>query len=75
MPGSVKVKIMSARNLPIMDRATLLTDAFVEIRIGNTSYKTEVARRSLNPCWNSEWFCFEVSIVSSRPDSLLLRIT
>ncbi|TGZ58194.1 hypothetical protein CRM22_009700 [Opisthorchis felineus] len=74
MPGSVKVKIMSARNLPIMDRATLLTDAFVEIRIGNTSYKTEVARRSLNPCWNSEWFCFELDDQALQEEALLLKV-
>lgn len=31
MPGTVKVRVISARNLPVMDRATFLTDAFVEV--------------------------------------------
>ena len=31
MPGVVKVKVMSARDLPIMDRSSELTDAFVEV--------------------------------------------
>uniref|UniRef100_A0A094ZMN1 C2 domain-containing protein 5 n=1 Tax=Schistosoma haematobium TaxID=6185 RepID=A0A094ZMN1_SCHHA len=31
MPGTVKVRVISARNLPVMDRATFLTDAFVEL--------------------------------------------
>ncbi|KAF6779000.1 hypothetical protein AHF37_01379 [Paragonimus kellicotti] len=35
MPGSVKVRVLSARNLPIMDRSTLSTDAFVEFALIN----------------------------------------
>ncbi len=31
MPGIVKVKVLSARDLPIMDRSSELTDAFVEV--------------------------------------------
>ncbi|KAL3314310.1 hypothetical protein Ciccas_007070 [Cichlidogyrus casuarinus] len=62
MPGLVKVKILSARNLPVMDRSTDLTDAFVELRLGPTTYKTEVVKQSLNPVWNTNWFCFEVSL-------------
>lgn len=31
-----------------------------QICIGSTSYKTDVVRRSLNPSWNCDWFCFEV---------------
>ena len=31
MPGKLKVRILAARNLPVMDRATELTDAFVEV--------------------------------------------
>jgi hypothetical protein len=32
MPGKVKVKVVAARGLPVMDRSTDLTDAFVEVR-------------------------------------------
>lgn len=31
MPATVKVKLFAARNLPVMDRASFLTDAFVEV--------------------------------------------
>ncbi len=31
MPGIVQVKVVSARDLPIMDRSSELTDAFVEV--------------------------------------------
>lgn len=59
MPGKVKVKIMSGRNLPVMDRSSDTTDAYVEIKLGNTTYKTDVCRKSLHPTWNSEWYRFE----------------
>lgn len=61
MPGKVKVKIASGRNLPVMDRSSDTTDAYVEIKLGNTTYKTDVCRKSLHPQWNSEWYKFEVS--------------
>ncbi|VDM33214.1 unnamed protein product [Hydatigera taeniaeformis] len=32
MPATVKVKVLAARNLPVMDRTSFLTDAFVEVR-------------------------------------------
>jgi Ca2+-dependent lipid-binding protein len=60
MPGKVKVKILAGRNLPIMDRSSETTDAYVEIKLGSVTQKTDVYRKSLNPQWNSEWFIFEV---------------
>ena len=60
MPGKVKVRVLAGRNLPVMDRANDTTDAFVEIRLGSVTQKTDVCRRSLNPQWNSDWFRFEV---------------
>lgn len=62
MPGKVKVKILAGRNLPVMDRSSDTTDAYVEIKLGNITHKTDVFRKSLNPQWNSEWFIFEVSL-------------
>ncbi len=32
MPATVQVKVVAARDLPIMDRSSELTDAFVEAR-------------------------------------------
>ncbi|XP_037070416.1 C2 domain-containing protein 5-like [Pollicipes pollicipes] len=60
MPGKVKVRVLAGRNLPVMDRANDTTDAFVEVRLGAVTQKTDVCRRSLNPQWNSDWFRFEV---------------
>ena len=60
MPGKVKVKILAGRNLPVMDRSSDTTDAYVEIKLGSNTHKTDVFRKSLNPQWNSEWFIFEV---------------
>lgn len=35
MPGKLKVKIVAGRHLPVMDRASDLTDAFVEVGGGS----------------------------------------
>ena len=35
MPGKIIVRVLGARHLPIMDRASELTDAFVEIKFAN----------------------------------------
>lgn len=66
MPGKIKVKVLAGRNLPVMDRAGDTTDAFVEIKFGGVTHKTDVCRKSLNPQWNStEWYRFEVSVHTS----------
>ncbi|KAG4065214.1 hypothetical protein HA402_007611 [Bradysia odoriphaga] len=65
MPGKVRVKIIAGRNLPVMDRGSDTTDAYVEIKLANTTYKTDVYRKSLNPQWNSDFYRFEVSAVMS----------
>lgn len=55
MPGKVGVKIKAGRNLPIMDRTNETTDAYVEIKLGTVTQKTDVCRKSLNPQWNTDW--------------------
>ena len=44
MPGKVKVKIIACRNLPVMDRGSDTTDAYVEIKLANNTVKTDVKR-------------------------------
>ena len=40
MPGKLKVRVIAGRDLPVMDRASDLTDAFVEVRKNIISYKS-----------------------------------
>lgn len=47
---------------------------FWQVKLGNTTYKTEVYRRSLNPHWNSEWFRFEVDDEELQDEPLQIRI-
>ena len=36
MPGRLKVKVVAGRHLPVMDRASESTDAFVEVSFCNS---------------------------------------
>ncbi|KAK3548931.1 hypothetical protein QTP70_021685 [Hemibagrus guttatus] len=74
MPGKLKAKIMAGRHLPVMDRASDLTDAFVEVKFGNTTFKTDVYPKSLNPLWNSEWFKFEVDDEDLQDEPLQITV-
>ncbi|RWS03486.1 hypothetical protein B4U79_05423 [Dinothrombium tinctorium] len=74
MPGKVKVRVLAGRNLPVMDKSSDTSDAFVEVKLGNTTYKTEVFRHSLNPYWNSEWFRFEADDEELQDEPLQIRI-
>ncbi|XP_036092789.1 C2 domain-containing protein 5 isoform X8 [Rousettus aegyptiacus] len=74
MPGKLKVKIVAGRHLPVMDRASDLTDAFVEVKFGNTTFKTDVCLKSLNPQWNSEWFKFEVDDEDLQDEPLQITV-
>ncbi|OZJ02721.1 hypothetical protein BZG36_05105 [Bifiguratus adelaidae] len=61
MPCVLKVKINAARDLPVMDRSSELTDAYVEVKFGDFEpQRTGIARKTLNPVWNED-FRFEVS--------------
>ncbi|XP_057261187.1 C2 domain-containing protein 5 isoform X8 [Pezoporus wallicus] len=57
-----------------MDRASDLTDAFVEVKFGNTTFKTDVYPKSLNPQWNSEWFKFEVDDEELQDEPLQITV-
>ncbi|KAF7662074.1 hypothetical protein LDENG_00247050 [Lucifuga dentata] len=74
MPGKLKARIVAGRHLPVMDRASDLTDAFVEVKFGNTTFKTDVCPKSLNPQWNSEWFKFEVDDEDLQDEPLQITV-
>uniref|UniRef100_A0A1Y1LNM9 C2 domain-containing protein n=1 Tax=Photinus pyralis TaxID=7054 RepID=A0A1Y1LNM9_PHOPY len=74
MPAKVKVKIIAGKNLPVMDRSSDTTDAYVELKLGGTTYKTEVCRKSLNPQWNSDWYRFEMDDSELQDEPLQIRL-
>jgi hypothetical protein len=56
MPSTIKISVLSARNLPIMDRKSGQADAFVTIRIGKVAKeKTTVCLKNRNPVWNEDF--------------------
>ena len=50
MPGKLKVKVVAGRNLPVMDRSSELTDAFVEV-FADVAY-------SYTLCWRFDTLLF-----------------
>lgn len=52
--------VREAKGLPVMDRATMLTDAYACTTFGKLSHRTEVQRKTLNPVWD-ERFRFEIT--------------
>ena len=72
MPSTVKVRVIEARDLPVMERnmqGDLYTDAYVDIRFANQEVRTQVQRKTLNPFWDED-FRFEVaddSVLQSEP--------
>jgi len=55
MPCTIKLKVNEARDLPIMDRATSLADAYVEIRFGDAVFRTAVCPKTLAPAWHADF--------------------
>ncbi|KAI9145612.1 hypothetical protein BKA69DRAFT_1048633 [Paraphysoderma sedebokerense] len=74
MPCILKIKIIQARDLPVMDKASELTDAYVEVRFADYEpQKTQINRKTLNPIWNED-FRFEVtddSLLQNEPLMLI----
>eukprot|EP00731_Ephydatia_muelleri_P006978 Em0003g1226a len=74
MPAAVQVKVVAARDLPIMDRSSELTDAFVEVKLGPEVYRTEVCPKTLNPIWDSQWFKFNVNDEVFQDEPLQIKL-
>ncbi|XP_063676022.1 C2 domain-containing protein 5-like isoform X3 [Bolinopsis microptera] len=75
MPGIVKVRILEGRDLPIMDRASELTDAYVDVKFHErTIFRTQVCSKTLCPKWNSDWFTFEVDDEQIQEDLLQIKV-
>ncbi|KAL9647033.1 hypothetical protein ABK040_016508 [Willaertia magna] len=53
MGAKVKIKVCSCRNLPVMDRSSGLTDAYVIVKFGEDfQFRTNICKKTLNPTWN-----------------------
>ncbi|KXS11898.1 C2-domain-containing protein, partial [Gonapodya prolifera JEL478] len=69
MPCVLRIRIHAARNLPVMDRVSELTDAYAEVRFADDVFRTQIARKTLSPIWNEDFRC-EVnddSLVKNEP--------
>ncbi|XP_012880520.1 PREDICTED: C2 domain-containing protein 5 [Dipodomys ordii] len=45
-----------------------------QVKFGNTTFKTDVYLKSLNPHWNSEWFKFEVDDEDLQDEPLQITV-
>ncbi|TMW55656.1 hypothetical protein Poli38472_010538 [Pythium oligandrum] len=69
MPCTIKIRVVEARDLPVMDRASKLADTYVSITFASFEAKSSVSRKNLNPQWDEE-FRFDVaddSVLQSQP--------
>lgn len=61
MPCRLRIKVKRARGLPIMDKASDSTDAYVEVKFADCpAQRTRICPKSLHPEWNQD-FRFEIS--------------
>jgi len=57
-----------------MDKSNETTDAFVEIKLGTNTQKTDVKRKTLNPVFNSDWYRFEIDDSELQDEPLQIRV-
>uniref|UniRef100_K3WIX0 C2 domain-containing protein n=1 Tax=Globisporangium ultimum (strain ATCC 200006 / CBS 805.95 / DAOM BR144) TaxID=431595 RepID=K3WIX0_GLOUD len=69
MPCTIKIRLVEARDLPVMDRTSKLADAYVGITFASFEARSSVSKKTLNPKWDEE-FRFDVaddSVLQSQP--------
>ncbi|RLN89479.1 hypothetical protein BBJ28_00015112 [Nothophytophthora sp. Chile5] len=69
MPCTIKIRLVEARDMPVVDRASKLADAYVGITFASFEAKSSVSKKTLNPKWDEE-FRFDVaddSVLQSQP--------
>ncbi|KAE9026024.1 hypothetical protein PR003_g11286 [Phytophthora rubi] len=69
MPCTIKIRLVEARDMPVVDRAAKLADAYVGITFASFEAKSSVSKKTLNPKWDEE-FRFDVaddSVLQSQP--------
>ena len=56
MPSTLKIRVVKARDLPVMDPQSGMTDAYVQVKFGDEeTQQTDIIYRSLNPTWNADF--------------------
>ncbi|OWZ09454.1 hypothetical protein PHMEG_00017840 [Phytophthora megakarya] len=69
MPCTIKIRLVEARDMPVVDRTSKLADAYVGITFASFEAKSSVSKKTLNPRWDEE-FRFDVaddSVLQSQP--------
>ncbi|CAH0479305.1 unnamed protein product [Peronospora belbahrii] len=69
MPCTIKIRLVEARDMPIVDRTNKLADAYVCITFASFEARSSVMKKTLNPKWDEE-FRFDVaddSVLQSQP--------
>ena len=46
----------------------------IELMLFFSTFKTSVCQKTLNPCWNSDWFRFDVDDCDLQDEPLQIRI-
>jgi hypothetical protein len=69
MPCTIKVRLVEARGLPAVDRASKVADAYVDITFASFEARSSVSRKTVTPRWDEE-FRFDVvddAVLQSQP--------
>ncbi|RMX68609.1 hypothetical protein KXD40_007758 [Peronospora effusa] len=69
MPCTIKMRLVEARDMPVVDRTSKQVDAYVSITFASFEAKSSVFKKTLNPKWDEE-FRFDVaddSVLQSQP--------
>ncbi|CAK8985680.1 C2 domain-containing protein 5 (138 kDa C2 domain-containing phosphoprotein), partial [Durusdinium trenchii] len=68
------VKVLAARDLPVMDRTSNLTDAFVECKFAGQTFQTRIARKTLDPVWKEDTRFYAADDSDLQNEPLLFRV-
>eukprot|EP00667_Euglena_gracilis_P001395 EG_transcript_1396 len=72
--ATLKVRVIQARDLPVMDRRSQLADAYVEIRFNEHAERTPVCRNTLTPTWNHMWTLKVPSLQTLQEDPVEFKV-
>jgi len=74
MPNTLKIRVIEARDLPVMDQNTKLTDAYVEIKFAGDKHRTKIVSGTLSPKWNQDFRINVVDDAELQDDPLRLIV-